>query len=164
MRRNRILGCHMLAGWKHKSSLETIDDVQQLSDEALIEIWLSQGILPTPSASHVSVRVCFWHRRCFLTSVHLLPYWNQHLRHVCTQDGEVGREITLIASLFLPCLCDICFCSSKWVFSVLSVCGAGFIEALTRQGIHNFSVYIFHCSDIFFKERCHSPKPFSVLL
>lgn len=97
MRGNRILGCQMLAGGKHRSSLQTIEDVQQLSDEALIEICLSLGILATPSASHVSVCVCFWHRRCFLTSIHLLPYWNQHLWHVCTQNGEVGREITFIS-------------------------------------------------------------------
>ena len=36
----------MLAGGKHKSSLQTMEDVQQLSDEALIEICLSQKAFP----------------------------------------------------------------------------------------------------------------------
>lgn len=81
--------------------------------------------LPTPSVFHLSLFVCLWCRRRFLTSVHLLPYWNQHLRHIGTQDGEVGREIILIYSLvsLSHCRCDICFLSSKWVFSVFSVWG-----------------------------------------
>ncbi len=112
--------------------------------------------LPTLSVSHLSLCVSLWPRRCFLTSVHLLPYWNQHLRHAGTQDGEVGREIILIYSLFLSlslCGCDICFRSSKWVFSVFSVCETGFIEALMIQGIHPFGFAHSECS--FVVEYCH---------
>lgn len=45
---------------------------------------------------YVSVCVYLRSRRRFLASVHLLSYWNQHLRHVGAQDGEVGREMILI--------------------------------------------------------------------
>lgn len=71
MRGNRILGCQMLAGGKHRSSLRTIEDVQQLSDEALIEICLSLGILATPSASHVSV--CLFLAQALLSYQHPSP-------------------------------------------------------------------------------------------
>lgn len=123
--------------------------------------------LPTLSVSHLSLCACLWPRRRFLTSVHLLPYWNQHLRHIGAQDGEVGREIILIYSLSLSlslCGCDICFRSSKWVFSVFSVCETGFIETLMIQGIHNFCVYMsalgilfgfIHSECSFVVEYCH---------
>lgn len=65
----------------------------QLNDEVLIEICLCWK-----AGSHLCayVCVCVWPRRCFFTGIHLLSYWNQHLRHTGTQDGEVGKEITLI--------------------------------------------------------------------
>lgn len=56
---DRILECHMLAGGKHKSSLQTMEDVQQLSDGALIEICLSWKAAHTFSLLiSLSVSVC----------------------------------------------------------------------------------------------------------
>jgi len=78
-------------------------------------------ILPKPLFSLVSVCVYLWSRHRIHTSIHLLPYCNLHLRHIGTQDGKVGREITLIYSLPVSlCGYAICFRSFKWVFSVFS--------------------------------------------
>lgn len=92
---NRILGCRLLAGGGHESSLQTMEGVEQLRNEAMIEICLSRQTLIL-SSLFLCVCVCPWPRRRFLTCVYLLSYWNQHLQQSGAQDGKVGREIILI--------------------------------------------------------------------
>lgn len=103
--------------------------------------------LPTPSVSHLSLCVCLWPRRRFLTSIHLLPYWNQHLWHVGAQDGEVGREIILIyslsLSLSLPLWMRYLFPLLQMSFHcVLVFVRLAFYETLIIQGIYNFCLYM----------------------